>query len=48
MKESFIAIHSKPKSAYETNNDYKYGRIQVIHIEPKLKALVKIHDSDLN
>ena len=40
----------RSKVAYETNHDYKYGWIQVIHTETNIKALgfLKIHANDLN
>ena len=38
------------KLVYETNPDYKYGRIHVIQNEMKTKAVgfLKIYDHDLN
>ena len=39
-----------PKSGSEKNDEYKYGCIQVIHVETKIKGLgfLNIHGNDFN
>ena len=43
-------IYKRPKSGSEKNDKYKYGWIQVIHVDTKIKALgfLNIHDNNFN